>query len=70
MFKFENEIQNTSKIIVFASNHTDNDPDDNRTKKNVCFWLGGGGDIIHRQTVQSWPVCWPFLNPKLTMVLI
>ena len=40
-FKFEDKIQNTSKVIVFTRNHTDdNSDDDDGTKTN----MGGGGE--------------------------
>ena len=47
-FKFEDKIQNTSKVIVFTRNHTDGDTDDNdATKSNMSPpGRGGGGDII------------------------
>ena len=49
-FKFEDKIQNTTKVIVFTRNHTDGDTDDNdaddRTKNNISPRSGGGGDII------------------------
>ena len=48
-FKFEDKIQNTSKVIVFTRNHTDDDEadnaDDDRTKNNMSS-PGHGGDII------------------------
>ena len=36
-FKFEEKIQNTSKVFVFTRNHTDddNDADDDKTNNNV-----------------------------------
>ena len=34
-FKFEDKILNTSKVIVFTRNHTDDDADDYGTKNNV-----------------------------------
>ena len=41
-FKFEDKIQNTSKVIMFTRNHTDD-----RTKNNMSSpGQGGGGDII------------------------
>ena len=47
-FKFEDKIQNTSKVIVFTRNHTDvNDDDaddDDGTKNNMSPPVGG--DII------------------------
>ena len=46
-FKFENKIQNTSKVIVFTRNHTDKDNadgDDDRTKNNMS--PPGRGDIM------------------------
>ena len=39
-FKFEDKIQNTSKVIVFTRNHTDDDG----TKNNVSPPVGGGGE--------------------------
>ena len=33
-FKFEDKIQNTSKVITFTRNHTDDDADDG-TKNNM-----------------------------------
>ena len=47
-FKFEDKIQNTSKVIVFTRNHTNDDDDDadHRTKHNVSPGRRGGGDII------------------------
>ena len=47
-FKFEDKIQNTSKVIVFTKNHTDDDndndvEDDDRTKNNM-FPPGRGGE--------------------------
>ena len=44
-FKFEDKIQNTSNVIVFTRNHTD---DDDGTKNNMSRpGRGGGeGDII------------------------
>ena len=49
-FKFEDKIQNTSKVIVFTRNHTDDSDDaDDETIKNMSppGWGGGvdGGDI-------------------------
>ena len=47
-FKFEGKIQNTSKVIMFTRNHTDDDADvDAGTKNNLSPPIGGGGgDII------------------------
>ena len=47
-FKFEEKIQNLSKVIVFTRNHTDDDDDavDDGTKTNVSPPSRGGGDII------------------------
>ena len=36
-FKVEDKFQNTSKVIVFTRNHTDDDTDDDRTKNNAKF---------------------------------
>ena len=48
-FKFEDKIQNTSKVIVFTRNHTDNDDDDDATKNSMSPPPPppgrGGGDI-------------------------
>ena len=44
-FKFEDKIQNTSKVIVFTRNHTDGANDD-RTKYNMSPPVGGGGGEI------------------------
>ena len=44
-FKFEDKIQNTSKVIEFTMNHIDNDDDNGGTKNNVSPGRGGG-DII------------------------
>ena len=41
-FKFEDKIQNTSKVIVFTRNHTD-DADDDGTKNNMST-PGQGGE--------------------------
>ena len=38
-FKFEGKTQKASKVIMFTRNHTDDDPDDERTKNN----MSGGG---------------------------
>ena len=40
-FKFEDKLQNTSKVIVFTRNHTD---DDDGTKNNVLP-VGGARDM-------------------------
>ena len=44
-FKFEDKIQNTSKVIAFTRNHTDDDDadDDHETKNNMSPPVGGGG---------------------------
>ena len=43
--KREAKIQNTSKVIVFTRNHTDDDTDDDGTKNNTSP-DGRGGDIM------------------------
>ena len=40
-FKFEDNIQNTSKVIMFIRNHID-DGKDNGTKNNMSPPVGGG----------------------------
>ena len=53
-FKFEDKIQNTSKVIVFTRNHKDDDDadDDDGTKNNMSPPShGGGGDIINVQNI-------------------
>ena len=46
-FKFEDKIHNTSTVIMFTRNHTDNDSDadndDDGTKNNMSPPVGGGG---------------------------
>ena len=44
-FKFEDKIQNTSKVIVFTRNHTDNDDVDDRTKKMSYLSRGGHNEL-------------------------
>ena len=55
-FKFEDKIQNTSKVIVFTRNHTDDDTDDDdktTEPKTICLPpVGGGGDIIAKQILK------------------
>ena len=50
ILKIKKKIQNTSKVIVFTRNHTDNDEDtdddDDGTKNNMSPLGRGGGDII------------------------
>ena len=43
-FKFEDKIQNTSKVIVFTRNDTDDADDDDGTKNNMSLpgRVGGG----------------------------
>ena len=50
-FKFEDKIQNTSKVIVFTRNHTDDNDDDadnndDGTKNNMSPPGRWGRDII------------------------
>ena len=53
-FKFEDEIQNTSKVIVFTRNHTNDDADDNGgTKNNMSPPVGGGGGRHNLKTGYS-----------------
>ena len=54
-FKFEDKIQNASKVIVFTRNHTDDADaddadDDNRTKNNTTPPGLRGRDIIIKYT--------------------
>ena len=52
LFKFEDKIQNTSKVIVFTRNDTDNDnddTDDDGIKNNMSPPVGGGGRHKYQQ---------------------
>ena len=53
-FKFEDKIQNASKVIVFTRNHRDaTDADDNnRTKNNMSPPSLGGGERHNNQIYQ------------------
>ena len=56
-FKFEDKIQNTSKVIVFTRNHTndddDNAEDDDHGIKNNMSPPGRGGDITKNTVINA-----------------
>ena len=54
-FKFEDKIQNNSKVIAVTRNHTDDNVDNERTKNNIfSLRLGGGRHNADSKTKPDW----------------
>ena len=68
-FKFEDKIQNTSKVIMFTRNHTDNE---DGTKNNMLPPVGGGDIITAFTSVNIKMNCISsaafYQNPKLEAI--